>query len=600
MQTMKDYWKGWREIIFTLTYFALLAVLVPRAQAAHMGVQGMFFVLIGTGAALAMLYWIIRGLAWLIRKKREENPLSREDIKGYMSGGALASIYAGNFDDGDLTGGSSLVPVGSQSLVRLSPATFTSDAIDTRTLALIDGDHGNEEPPFPAYAPNETLRLGRAVASGQRFDPHVNGLIGQGLIAAAMQGWGKSQLIGRIVEQCGRCGMLIVLLDHKGEHATITELPYMNGLLAGSGDEFGFQLTTENADTFVRLVMQNRHQAIVNLPSYGARWLSRASIVAAVGRALMDYAEEQRRRRRRVLPCLVLLDEAQLYIPQDASLLPPEAQENKQVLGDLKNAYFALATNGRSAGYTMGFATQSLTFIAKWAIKSCAVQVFGRHVEKNALDMCESIIDSDVATRAELKSFSPGVGVVFGFTDNPMVVHFDKKESRDLSETPNIGWLRSERDTEPHKFTTRKAIIEMKAAKFADRDIADLLGMTEAKYWQTVHDLALDEPPASVSTSQASGVATSSPTSERRTPLRLVEAANEAARSGGEVAEAVGVEKERLSEREKQIADMFFAQRMNPGAIAKELSGGKGGDAFQKVSLEVADAIRKYAEVRGA
>lgn len=298
------------------------------------------------------------------------------------------------------------------------------------------------QPVFEHFKENETLRLGYVAGTEQRFDPHVNGLIGQGLIAAAMQGWGKSQLVGRIVEQSGKCGMMVVLFDHKGEHETITELPYINGLRAGADASADFQLTADNAAEFVRLVMKKRHQAIINLPSYGIKWLDRATIVAAVGRELMNYAEEKRRKRERVMPCLVLLDEAQLYIPQDPTLLPPEAQENKQVLGELKNVCFALATNGRSAGYTMGFATQSLTFIAKWAIKSCAIQVFGRHVEKNALDMCESIIDSDVATRAEIKTFPKGQGVVFGFTEDPLVVQFDKKESRDLSETPTIEWLR--------------------------------------------------------------------------------------------------------------------------------------------------------------
>lgn len=298
------------------------------------------------------------------------------------------------------------------------------------------------QPFFEQFKANETLQLGHVAGTEQRFDPHVNGLIGQGLIAAAMQGWGKSQLVGRIVEQCGKCGMMVVLFDHKGEHETITELPYINGLRAGADASADFQLTAENAPEFVRLVMKKRHQAIINLPSYGIKWLDRAIIVAAVGRELMNYAEEKRRNRQRVMPCLVLLDEAQLYIPQDPTLLPPEAQENKQVLGELKNVCFALATNGRSAGYTMGFATQSLTFIAKWAIKSCAIQVFGRHVEKNALDMCESIIDSDIATRAELKTFPKGQGVVFGFTEDPLVVQFEKKESRDLSETPTIEWLR--------------------------------------------------------------------------------------------------------------------------------------------------------------
>lgn len=295
---------------------------------------------------------------------------------------------------------------------------------------------------FPQYVERDTLRLGRVLATGQRFDPHFNSLVGQGMIMAAVQGAGKSQLTGRTIEQAGKCGMPLMALDHKGEYDTITELPYVNGYRAGAMSEFDFQLTADNARELVEQMMVNRYQVMVNLPSYGTSWLARAEVVAAIGKALMEYAAEQKQRRMKLLPCLVLLDEAQLYIPQDVSLLPPEAQENKKVLSDLKNSFFALVSNGRSYGYTMCFATQSLTYIAKWAIKSCQIQVFLRHAEKNALDMCEDIIDASVATREEIRTFEPGVGVVIGFTRDPMVVKFDKKESRDESETPTIERLR--------------------------------------------------------------------------------------------------------------------------------------------------------------
>jgi hypothetical protein len=80
------------------------------------------------------------------------------------------------------------------------------------------------------------------------------------------------------------------------------------------------------------------------------------------------------------------------------------------------------------------------------------------------------------------------------------------------------------------------------------------------------------------------------------------EVANEATRSGDEVAEVAEVATTELTEREMGIVSMFTEKRMNPGAIARELSGGKGGDAFQKASVEVAEAIRKYIEtqMRGA
>lgn len=316
--------------------------------------------------------------------------------------------------------------------------------------------------PPSEHPENETLRLGEDIKKKRRIDPWVNDLFGKGMIASAVQGSGKSMLCGLIIEQTAKCGVPVIIFDHKGEYAGLVDLPFVNGLRAGSGtlrSKIGnncFELSAENADDFVQLVMSERHQAITHLPSYGDGWVDRAEIVAAVGQALMRYASKQREAGNKLIPCLVFMDEAQLYIPQNPSLLPPEAQRNKDVLDSLNNAYFALVSNGRSNGYTVCFATQSLTYIAKWAIKSCQIRVLMRHTEKNDLDMCEQIINPSIATREEIEAFPPGTGVVFGFTPKPVVVKFDKRQSQDFSETPGIDRLRAPRqqllpDTGPIK-----------------------------------------------------------------------------------------------------------------------------------------------------
>jgi hypothetical protein len=330
-------------------------------------------------------------------------------------------------------------------------------------------------PIFPRYTEDETLQLGQVLVTGQRFDPHINALFGKGLIASAVQGSGKSQLIGRIIEQAAKCGVPVVVFDHKGEYAPICDLPFVHGLRAGSEKltarvPSAYNLMVDNADSFVALVMHQHHQAIVHLPSYGDGWVDRAAIVAEVGQALMRHANHCREHSIELIPCLVLLDEAQLYIPQNKNLLPPEAQKNAEVLDNLSNAYFALVSNGRSNGYTVGFATQSLTYVAKWAIKSCQIRIFGRHAEKNDLDMVESIINPNVSTREDMEALKPGQAVVFGFTPQPMMVQFDRRQSRDDSETPGIERLR--RRTAAHTQPAQKREITME-------DIMTLLNQRE-------------------------------------------------------------------------------------------------------------------------
>ncbi len=375
--------------------------------------------------------------------------------------------------------------------------------------ALEDDKEDVYEPVFPSYPHDETIVLGKVVKAGQRFDPHFNQISGKGFVACAVQGSGKSQLMGRIIEQGGKCGAPIIVLDHKGEYPPILDLPFIDGIHAGSAEMAGvpkfFELTLKNVDEFVWMVMEERCVAIVNLPSYGGpddKWLPKAEIVAAVGKSLMRYAIRQRKLDMAnglppgstLLPCWLLLDEAQLYLPQQIDLLPPEARENKPLLNELNNSYFTLVSNGRSAGYTVGFATQSLTYIAKWAIKSCQIRIFARHVERNDLDACEKEIDAKVATREEINMLSPGRAVVFGFTLQPMVVQFDKRESKDYSETPGIERLRNpcltKRSAQPVQrlepsvsaMGKVEAIRKMREAGFLDSDILALTSISEADY----------------------------------------------------------------------------------------------------------------------
>src|SRR5436305_329731 len=183
----------------------------------------------------------------------------------------------------------------------------------------------------------------------------------------------------------------MIILDHKGEYTVVTELTTLDGLIAGGpfaqkkAERIGvpyFPLTLENADEFVELVLTERYVAVVPLPTYGESWVNRAAIVAEVGQALMRYSARKLLEEEQLVPCLVFLDEAQLYLPEDGGLLPPEARSkaNSYILSNLANAFHSLVSNGRSNGYTICFATQSLTYIAKWAIKSCQIRVFMRHV----------------------------------------------------------------------------------------------------------------------------------------------------------------------------------------------------------------------------
>jgi len=477
---------------------------------------------------------------------------------------------------------------------------------------------------FPVYPENERLDLGHVLATGQAFAPHFNALFGKGVIASAVQGSGKSQLLGRLIEQAAKCGVPMVVCDHKGEYAPVTELSFVNGLRAGSPELRDrvtencqyFELTVENADQFVATVMMYRYQAIIDLPSYGDNWLARAEIVAEVGQALMRYAAKQRKYGALLLPCLVALDEAQLYLPQNVNLLPPEAKKNTEVLDSLNNAYFSLVSNGRSNGYTVVFATQSLTYIAKWAIKSCQIKIFGRHVEKNDLDMCGETISPKIATRADIETFTPGVGVVFGFTPTALVVKFDLRLSRDDSETPGLERLRMpvpQVQRIPEQASSQRsmhavclAVITLAREHCTRGQIMQALALSERQYYTIEEYIKTHRSEFTTSrpTSQVSSVSTSTSTSGRDGKIQQEngrEVASEVRRSSREVVEVVEVGTSDLTERELRMAAMFYDEKLGINVIMKEFFPGvAGGTPYQKGNAEIMEALRKYnASVRG-
>ncbi|GAC1628570.1 MAG: hypothetical protein NVS4B11_26660 [Ktedonobacteraceae bacterium] len=300
----------------------------------------------------------------------------------------------------------------------------------------------SQQPVFPHYSQDERLSLGYLAKVGRlaRFDPHMDMLLGKGLIVAGVQGMGKSNIAALVLESASRCDMPAVMFDLKREYHTIVDVT-PNAIRAGHMSLQGsipgyFVLSVENADEFAQLVMTGKHQAIIDLPSYGEDLTAAAKVITVVVKSLMVWSKAQAEDDR--LPCLTMLDEAQVFLPQDQSLSPL----SRETLNSLQSAFWQMCNMGRSLGYTMCFFTQSIANLQKWAIKNCQRKVVGIHVEKNDLDRCVEEVDEAVATREQIKTMPEGIGVVIGFTPLQHVVKFDKRLSHHVSNTPSVARLR--------------------------------------------------------------------------------------------------------------------------------------------------------------
>ncbi len=303
-------------------------------------------------------------------------------------------------------------------------------------------DKKHEQAVFPQYPQNERLSLGYLTNVGKlaRFDPHMDMLLGKGLIVAGVQGMGKSNIAALVQESASHCDMPTVMFDLKREFHTIVDVA-PNAIRAGHESLQGsipgyFVLSAENADEFAHMVMTGKHQAIIDLQSYGRNLTDAANIITAVLNSFLAWAKAQG--EDNCIPCLMMLDEAQMFLPQNPQLSILSAN----TINTLQAAFFEMCNMGRTLGYTMCFFTQSIANMQKWAIRNCQRKIVGIHVEKNDLDRCEEEVDEDVATREKIKTLPEGVGVVIGFTPTQQLVKFDKRISRHVSNTPSIARLR--------------------------------------------------------------------------------------------------------------------------------------------------------------
>lgn len=304
-------------------------------------------------------------------------------------------------------------------------------------------------PIFPPYPANKTIRLGRVVATGQRFDPHVNQFLGDGGVIAGQPGAGKSNLLGLMATGAANCGLSTIVLDYKREFYTLQEvvptfLRAGHASFASEAGEHYYILTGETAADLADIIMRYGFLAVIDVPSYAGRPNNLAEAITALLNALMDRAQAQEERNR--LPCLILVDEAHNFWPEERKLSAFSTMD-KANFDALQAAYNRIVTGGRSYGFTMIVATQRIANIAKWAIAPLQIKVIMRHREQNDLKRCKE--DAGEADQRTITMLEPGQGIVIGLTEDPMTIQFDRQAARHVSVTPTVERVHAQRASQP-------------------------------------------------------------------------------------------------------------------------------------------------------
>ncbi|MGB8344976.1 MAG: hypothetical protein WCD86_08835, partial [Ktedonobacteraceae bacterium] len=299
-------------------------------------------------------------------------------------------------------------------------------------------------PTLPRRVPDGEARLERASASrsvsrdpylhlAPQFHPHIEEIIGLGIVCYGVKGSGKTNTGALVAEQIGRAGYVpFVVFDLEGDYQSVVEV-VPTGYEAGgqtveSEADSARYLTidAENASEMAAVILSGGYQVVVDLASYPDDE-TRATIMTRLISGLMRYAERLPNESR--VPCLVFIDEAAHWFPQQAAMsyLSPAFQSA------LTRAVFEMVTMGRKRGIIPAFFTQRPADFDKRLAAQADVLILMRQRQDVDLKRYREYLGEQAEQAA---SFGRGEAVVILPDGDRFLTTFYPRQSKHISNTP--------------------------------------------------------------------------------------------------------------------------------------------------------------------
>jgi hypothetical protein len=262
-----------------------------------------------------------------------------------------------------------------------------------------------------ASDPSKALRL------SPTFQPDVDLLTAEGLIAFGVKGSGKSNLLALIVEQLGRFLLPQLIIDTEREYQSLASL-LPHGVIA----------TADRCPSGSDIIHKGL-QVILDLQSWQsdeAAALSLCQLIEELFTTTTAIAPHDR------VPCVIHLDEAAYWLPQEAVVYL--SKETRKALAD---AFHKLASRGRKQGLTPFLYTQSISEVAKSAIRQAGIKVLMRQtLDVDLTRYCQYIQGATPRTKKAIQAYPSGKAVVILPDGSQHKVQFNTRQSEHVSHTP--------------------------------------------------------------------------------------------------------------------------------------------------------------------
>jgi hypothetical protein len=273
-----------------------------------------------------------------------------------------------------------------------------------------------QKQPSMAIASDLSLALDLA----ENFKPDVDVIVTEGIVTFGVKNSGKSNLCALLFEQVARYPIPMVLWDTKGEYLSLVEDGYA-------------VLATVNTCPSGHDVLTKRLRVVVDLRSWDTDEAA-ALAMSQLLRELFAYASAQDDPTLRI-PCPLLLDEAQYWLPQQAV-----SYLSKETARELRDAWHVIGTRGRSFGLISNYFTQNISEFNKAVMRQNGVYILMRQTLDNDLDRYLEYIRHASAAKVKnmIRAFAPGQAVIVLPNGEQLHVTFNQRRSEHLSHTPTV------------------------------------------------------------------------------------------------------------------------------------------------------------------
>ncbi len=420
--------------IYAIIFFVLVAVL--SSQFSSWGMTGIFFAVLG--AILALVATVLVGTA--LKRQTQAMLSGKPSAMDHMisPGGYRRRRYAETPEE--FAARSVVRPTPNRPMVPPTQAALPAPSPERAERvvdAVVSGGAPTTVLPVPAPSmawhpqnlnPQDLRRLNQfrkvCMELAVNFNPLHKAVVGRALLCLGQRGSGKSNFAALFVEQMCKLFLPGVIFDYLIDFDTLPQV--LPNCRIGGHPQWAdarkyqgnyWEVDTSNAEEIGYYIRECGGQLVVEIPSYPSLDYA-AKVIVGIIKGMVEWANERDAGKR--LPALVVLDEAQQFLPQNS--------QETEILTTFKK----LNEIGRHYGLTPAIFTQRAARINKDVIGGTEIYVLMRQTMPQDLKVCEDLIGKENVDRRQIAGFENGDALVFESGES-FVVHFDMRQSEHKS-----------------------------------------------------------------------------------------------------------------------------------------------------------------------